>query len=36
LLPKYLGDNKRTSFVVSYKLWVRKWDSAEKIMLKLI
>lgn len=36
LLPKYLGDDKRTSFVVSYKLGVRKWDSAEKIMLKLV
>ncbi|HOG15352.1 MAG TPA: L17 family ribosomal protein [Candidatus Absconditabacterales bacterium] len=35
-LPKYLGGDKRTSYVMSYKLGVRKGDSAEKIMLKLV
>jgi len=35
-LPKYLWDNKKSSYVVSYKLGVRKWDAAEKVMLKLV
>ncbi|MCK9466769.1 MAG: bL17 family ribosomal protein [Candidatus Absconditabacterales bacterium] len=35
-LPKYLGDNKKSSYVVSYKLGVRKGDAAEKVMLKLV
>ncbi len=34
LLPKYLQD-KPKSFVASYKMWFRKGDAAEKIMLKL-
>lgn len=35
LLPKYLQE-KPASFVSSYKMWFRKWDAAEKIMLKLL
>ena len=35
LLPKYLQD-KPKSYVASYKMWFRKWDAAEQIMLKLL
>ena len=35
LLPKYIAD-KNNSYVASYKMWFRKWDGAEKIMLKLL
>ena len=35
ILPKYLAA-KRSSYVQSYKIGFRKWDSAEKVMLKLI
>ncbi len=35
LLPKYIAD-KNNSFVSTYKLGFRKWDAAEKIMLKLM
>lgn len=35
LLPKYLKD-KPASFVASYRMWFRKWDAAEKVMLKLL
>jgi ribosomal protein L17 len=35
LLPKYISD-KRSSYVASYKIWFRKWDAAEEIMLKLL
>ena len=35
LLPKYLSD-KNTSFIADYRLWFRKWDAAEEILVKLI
>lgn len=35
ILPKYLKE-KKTSYVSSYKLWFRKWDAAEKVLLKLV
>lgn len=35
ILPKYVSE-KRSSYVVSYKLGFRKWDAAEKTMLKLV
>ncbi len=34
ILPKYISE-KRTSYVFSYKMWVRKWDASEEVMLKL-
>lgn len=35
LLPKYVAE-KNNSFVTSYKMWYRKWDAAEQVMLKLL
>lgn len=35
LLPKYKELNKSYWFISDYKLWVRSWDWAEKILLKL-
>ncbi len=35
ILPKYVWE-KRSSYIVTYKIGFRKWDSAEQIMLKLI
>lgn len=35
LLPKYVSEN-RTSYVLSYKMWPRKWDATERVMLKLV
>lgn len=35
LLPKYVAE-KNNSFVASYKMWFRKWDAAEQVMLKLL
>lgn len=35
LLPKY-REMKWKSFVANYKIWFRKWDGSEKILLKLI
>lgn len=35
LLPKYKEANKSYGFISDYKLWVRSWDWAEKILLKL-
>lgn len=34
-LPKY-RELKWKSFVANYKIWFRKWDASEKILLKLI
>lgn len=34
-LPKY-REMKWKSFVANYKIWFRKWDGSEKILLKLI
>jgi hypothetical protein len=34
-LPKYIA-NKRSSYIASYKIWFRKWDASEEVMLKLI
>lgn len=35
LLPKYVAE-KNNSFVASYKMWFRKGDAAEQVMLKLL
>lgn len=35
LLPKYVAE-RNNSFVASYKMWFRKWDAAEQVMLKLL
>lgn len=35
LLPKYKELNKSCGFISDYKLWVRSWDWAEKILIKL-
>ncbi len=35
LLPKY-RELKWKSFVANYKIWFRKWDGSEKVLLKLI
>ena len=35
LLPKYVA-GKNNSFVASYKMWFRKGDAAEQVMLKLL
>lgn len=35
LLPKYKEENKTTGFVTYYKLGFRKWDGAEKVLLRL-
>lgn len=35
LLPKY-REMKWKSFVANYKIWFRKWDGSEKILIKLI
>jgi len=35
LLPKYIENWNKSSFVSDYKVWFRKWDGAEKIMVKL-
>jgi len=34
-LPKYLDSSKKSGFVENYKIWFRKWDAVEKIMVKL-
>ncbi len=36
ILPKFLDNKFTTSFVTNYKLWFRKWDWAEKILVSLI
>lgn len=36
LLPKFQSENKDSSFVANYKLWYRKWDGVESILVKII
>ncbi len=36
LLPKYLEEKRKTSFVSDYKVGFRKGDSVEKIMIELL
>ena len=33
LLPRIVSSNKQTWFVSSFKLWQRKWDGAEEVLL---
>lgn len=35
LLPKFQSENKTSSFVANYKLWHRKWDWVESILVKI-
>lgn len=35
LLPRYKTEWKTSSYVSNYKMWPRKWDSAEEILVKL-
>jgi hypothetical protein len=34
-LPKYVSE-KNNSYVASYRMWFRKGDAAEQVMLKLL
>lgn len=36
LVPRYKEQWRTTWFVQSYKLWFRKWDWAEEVLVKLI
>lgn len=36
LIVKYKEEWRKTWFVKDYKLWFRKWDSVEKILVKLV
>lgn len=36
LIPSFVDSDKNSSFVASYKLWMRKWDWAEEVLVKLI
>ncbi len=36
LIPKYKEQWKTTWFVASFKLWYRKWDWAEEVLIKLV
>lgn len=35
ILPKYKDANQTSGYISDYKLWVRSWDWAEKVLLKL-
>ncbi len=35
LLPRLLSSKKNSWFISSYKLWQRKWDWAEEVLLKI-
>lgn len=35
LLPRLISSKKNSWFVSSYKLWQRKWDWAEEVLLKI-
>lgn len=36
LIVRYREEWRKTWFVKNYKLWYRKWDSVEKILVKLV
>ncbi len=36
LLPKYIQAWKKFGFVQTFKLWYRKWDWAEEVVVKLV
>lgn len=36
LLPKFQSESKTSSFVANYKLWFRKGDGVESILVKII
>lgn len=36
LIPSYIDSKKDSGFIASYKLWMRKWDRAEEVLVKLI
>ncbi len=35
MMPKYKNEGKKFGFISNHRLWARKWDAAEKILLQL-